>query len=41
MSLSPTLPLQADHRVLLYCELTLFKEEEDLLLLARGQVYVR
>jgi len=32
---------KADHRVQLYCELSLFKEEEDLLLLVKGQIYVR
>ena len=30
-----------DHRVQLYCELSLFKEDEDILLLAKGQLYVR
>ena len=32
---------KADHRVQLYCELTLFKEEEDLLLIVKADLYVR
>ena len=32
---------KADHRVQLYCELSLFREEEDLLMLVKGQVYVK
>lgn len=32
---------KADHRVQLYCELSLFKEEEDLLLLAKGFLHLR
>eukprot|EP00092_Neocalanus_flemingeri_P010449 GFUD01011260.1.p1 GENE.GFUD01011260.1~~GFUD01011260.1.p1 ORF type:complete len:1434 (+),score=529.61 GFUD01011260.1:103-4404(+) len=31
----------ADHRVQLYCELSLFREEEDLLLLAKGSLHLR
>ena len=30
-----------DHRVRLWCELSLFREEEDLLLMVKGQIYVR
>jgi len=32
---------KADHRVQLYCELSLFREEEDLLLLAKGTLHLR
>jgi len=32
---------KADHRVQLYCELSLFREEEDLLLLAKGFLHLR
>ena len=32
---------KADHRVQLYCELTLFREEEDLLVLAKADIHVR
>jgi len=32
---------KADHRVQLYCELSLFREEEDLLLLAKGYLHLR
>jgi len=32
---------KADHRVQLYCELSLFREEEDLLLLAKGSLHLR
>ena len=32
---------KADHRVQLYCELTLFREEEDLLVLVKADIHVR
>ena len=32
---------KADHRVQLYCELSLFREEEDLLLLVKGSLHLR
>jgi len=32
---------KVDHRVQLFCELTLFREEEDMLLLAKGYLHIR